>query len=529
MAVLYQKYRPQRFAEVIGQEGIVRALQNAAKAGSLAHAYLFTGSRGIGKTTIARLVAKAANCPNIKDGDPCGKCEVCTAIANDNFLDVIEIDAASHTGVDNVRELIEHVAFKPAHGKSKVFIIDEVHMLSKAAFNALLKTLEEPPEHAMFILATTDIEKVPDTIVSRTQRFDFRKITPEAMLGALENITKAEKIKLPDGALQLIIQNSEGGMRDALSLLDTVASFGSSASTEEVRSLLGLTSVASIEQLVNLIAIHQASDIPAFFDNLNSQGADFTVFNKNLLEYLRLMLVAKVTNAVPVNALLDEQQHAPLQTSADRMSMPQLLFVIRLFLRSYKEIGQSPSPELPLLLASVEASLHGTVATAQAPATVAKSAPVKVEAPQNKPAGSTNVVQTVIEIPAEVAAPIATATVNDSDVEVEITHEQVVAWWPDVVTRIKTINSPLATLLKNSPLQDTVGSKVTIGVKYLFHKEHLENTKNIGLILETLRSVSGQPLTFRAVIAKEKDEPALAQTVDALGDAIKIFGGELVE
>ncbi len=527
MAVLYQKYRPQRFSEVVGQDGIVRALQNAAKAGTLAHAYLFTGSRGIGKTTIARLVAKAANCPNIKDGDPCGKCDVCMAIANDNFLDVIEIDAASHTGVDNVRDLIEHVAFKPTSGRMKVFIIDEVHMLSKAAFNALLKTLEEPPAHAMFILATTDIEKVPDTIISRTQRFDFRKITPEAMLGFLEGIVKAEKIKLPEGTLQLIVTNSEGGMRDALSLLDTVASFGATTSAEEVRSLLGLTSVSAVEELIGLIATHVPSNIPAFFDNLISQGADFTVFNKNVLEYLRIMLVAKVTNTVPANALLDETHHAALQTSADRMSMPQLLFVIRLFLRSYKEIGQSPSPELPLLLASVEASLHGTAAAT--PAVVQQPAAFKAPKPISSSAPP-NIETAKLETPVLAKPePVAAAEMAEPNVNAEINHEQVVGWWPEVVQRVKTINSPLATLLRNSPLQETVGDRVTIGVKYLFHKEHLENTKNMTLVLDTLQSVSGQPLRFRAVIVKTQDEPALAQTVDALGDAIKIFGGELVE
>ncbi len=525
MAVLYQKYRPQRFSEVVGQEGIVRALQNAAKAGTLAHAYLFTGSRGIGKTTIARLVAKAANCPNIKDGDPCGKCESCLAIAADNFLDVIEIDAASHTGVDNVRDLIEHVQFKPSHGRMKVFIIDEVHMLSKAAFNALLKTLEEPPAHAMFILATTDIEKVPDTIISRTQRFDFRKITPESMLEALKRISKAEKMKLADGTLQLIVSNSEGGMRDALSLLDTVASFGSTASVEEVRSLLGLSSIGVVEELMSLVAGHQASDIPPFIENLNNQGTDFTAFNRNVLEYLRLVLVAKVTKAVPTNALLDKTHYESLQTTAEQMAMPQLLFVIRLFLRSYKELGQSPSPELPLLLAGIEASLHGT--TVNNPAPLAKPA-TALDINPAKPATSASIESAVLILPPEEKVETVAAANTESS-GADITHEQVEAWWKDLVQHIKPLNSPLATLLKNSPLQETVGTRVTIGVKYLFHKEHLENTKNMALILETLETVSGQPLAFRVIIAKNKDEPALAQTVDALGDAIKIFGGELVE
>nr|MDQ3018408.1 DNA polymerase III subunit gamma/tau [bacterium] len=300
MAVLYQKYRPQRFAEVVGQDGIVRTLRNAARNNQLAHAYLFTGSRGIGKTTLARLIAKAANCQNLDDGDPCGTCNPCLAITAGNFLDVVEIDAASHTGVDNVRELIEHVQFKPSHGRMKVFIVDEVHMLSKAAFNALLKTLEEPPSHAMFILATTDIEKVPDTIISRTQRFDYRKISNEHMLAALKKIAEAEQLQLPDGTLKLVIANAEGGMRDALSLLDTVASLGGTITIEDVRMLLGLTSTAVVEELVGYIELHNAAKIPEFIEAQTVVGSDFVVFNRHVLEYLRQMLVAKITSVVPV-------------------------------------------------------------------------------------------------------------------------------------------------------------------------------------------------------------------------------------
>ncbi len=521
MAVLYQKYRPEVWASVIGQGPIVRTLQNAATAGQLAHAYLLTGSRGIGKTTIARIIAKAANCLNLKAGEPCGKCDICTAISDGNFLDVIEIDAASHTGVDNVRELIEHVQFKPSRGKTKVFIIDEVHMLSKAAFNALLKTLEEPPVHAMFILATTDLSKVPDTIVSRTQRFDFRRITPADMTLALEAIVKTEKIKIPDGTIQAIVENSEGGMRDALSLLDTAASLGKGATADEVRALLGLTPIAVVEELITSIADKNSAGIPDFFAEQVSRGLDFTIFNRGILEYLRQVLITKLTG----KAGLPDQKEA-LEAHSAKFTVPELMRVIRLFLRSYKEIGQAPSAELPLLLASVEASL-GSGGPAPAPAPAVIPAPIKLA---QKPVEPTLV---VTEQVAAVTTPIPEPElVMSGDFDHDVTREQAQAWWPQVAQHIKTINSPLSTLLKNSPIHSVANGVITIGVKYLFHKENLDAHKNSMLVQETIMKVSGKHLLFKTTIDKAipaAEEPEMAHTVDALSDALTIFGGELIE
>lgn len=523
MAVLYQKYRPLRFAEVIGQDGVIRTLLNASKAGELAHAYLFTGSRGVGKTTLARLVAKAANCQNLKDGDPCGVCDICSAIAAGNFLDVVEIDAASHTGVDNIRELIEHVQFRPSQGKFKVFIIDEVHMLSKAAFNALLKTLEEPPAHVIFILATTDIEKVPETIISRTQRFDFRKITPEVMRVAIEKIAKKEKIHLPEGALELIIVNSEGAMRDALSLLGTISALGGKATSEEVRTLLGFTTITAIEELMGHIVTAEPTKIPDFFEAQNSQGIDFAVFNRNVLEYLRLMLVYKVTAQSGVTGILDAKQFETLTGLTNQLNIQQLLFVIRLFLRSYKEINQAPLPDLPMLMSAIEASVYfsgNSPQTITQSSTQTKPAPSPVIKSSSKEEPQVN--QAVIETPQQ---NIAETTTPDSDV----TKQEVLVWWPEVIQHIKTVNSPLATLLKNSPLQDVSKGIILIEVRYLFHKENLENTKHLALILETINRISGKHLQFRCVIVKDSQAETIPETAELLTDAIKIFGGELVE
>lgn len=541
MAVLYQKYRPQTFAEVVGQEPIVQTLQNAAKAGELAHAYLFTGSRGVGKTTIARLLAKAANCPKVKNGDPCGKCEVCVGIASGTNLDVIEIDAASHTGVDNVRELIEHAQFKPTSLQSKVFIIDEIHMLSKAAFNALLKTLEEPPSHAMFILATTDIEKVPETIVSRTQRFDFKRIPQDSMAKTLASIAKDQKLKLADGVVEAVIAQSEGSMRDALSRLGMLASLGSNVGLEDAQRLLGVTPIESVQDLLAKIIKKEASSFPEYFEQTFAGGADPVAFNRSVLEYLRLLLNAKLTgnSEIKLSGLQTKQQQQTFASQVQELSLQQLMLIIRLFLRSYKELNNAALPDLPLLLAAIEASMGGQTA-ASAPVQVASnsSAKANIQATNSQPLSSHSD-KTTVE--AKSAAPIKTAVqtksasedIENENLDTSMTLSELQMHWPNIVSHVKTENSPIATLLKNSPISELKDGKITIEVKYLFHKEHIDNKKHQAVIMEAIQSVSGKRLGVRAVIVNNDRVPGGLNQVDsigdALGDALKVFGGELVE
>ncbi len=504
MAVFYQTYRPQNFSEVIGQESIVKALQQASSSGKLGHAYLFTGSRGIGKTTLARILAKAANCQKLANGDPCGKCDSCSAISKGSFLDCVEIDAASHTGVDNIRELIDTIAFQPSIGTTKVFIIDEVHMLSKPAFNALLKTLEEPPSHVMFILATTDIEKVPETIVSRTQRFDFRKITAEQIKKALQKIVKKEKLDLPDHALDIIVENSEGGLRDALSQLSMIMHLNKDVAEEDVHVLLGTTSTATVEELLLIIASGQSNLLPAFFAKQTELNFDATSFTRKVLSYLQQIMEARLTN----------NNFAKSELAA-QFSLPQVLNVIRLFLRAYKEIDRSLSPELPLLLASIEAALYMSGGNMNSTGT---DGSVKQESktPDNP------VVKMVLEPEVAVAEQVSGSELN-------LSLEEVSGWWHEVVTEVKKVNSPLATLLKNSPLYEVAGNRISLAVKYLFHKEHLENVKNRTLVSTILSKRAGGPVEFRAVLSKESVGEKITDTATAVSDALKIFGGELVE
>ncbi len=260
------KYRPQRFSEIVGQEAIAETLKNAVKTSRVAHAYIFAGPRGVGKTSTARILAKALNCENVSHGEPCGSCSACRQISSGNYPDVIEIDAASNRGIDQIRELRENVYYAPVKGKWKVYIIDEFHMLTKEAFNALLKTLEEPPEHVVFILATTEIDKIPPTILSRCQRFLFRKIPQEKIIKALLDICKKEKISCDEESLKLIAAASEGCLRDAESLLDqAVALCGESLSAKKISEFLGILSKS---ELLSILRLSFEGDYRKLFDKL---------------------------------------------------------------------------------------------------------------------------------------------------------------------------------------------------------------------------------------------------------------------
>ena len=297
---LYRKFRPDNFDDVKGQEHIVTTLRNQIRANRLGHAYLFTGTRGTGKTTVAKILAKAVNCENPVDGNPCGECAACRNIAGGASMNVIEIDAASNNGVDNIREIVEEVSYSPAEGRYKVYIIDEVHMLSIGAFNALLKTLEEPPSYVIFILATTEVHKIPITILSRCQRYDFRRITIDTIAGRLRELMDVEQVQIEEKALRYVAKLADGSMRDGLSLLDQCIAFlfGQELTYDKVLDVLGAVDTEVFGRLFRSILKADVLSCIHVLEEVVMQGRELSQFVADFTWYLRNLMLAKATDDI---------------------------------------------------------------------------------------------------------------------------------------------------------------------------------------------------------------------------------------
>ena len=353
--VLARKYRPQTFEEVVGQEGVTTTLRNALASGRVAHAYLFSGPRGVGKTTTARLLAKALNCDRGPTPDPCNACQFCTSITNGDDLDVIEIDAASNTSVDDVRVLRDNVRFAPARARYKVYIIDEVHMLSRSAFNAFLKTLEEPPPHVKFIFCTTEPHRLPDTIHSRCQRFDFRRISTADIVRRLRQLCAQEKTEADDAAMYLIARSTKGGMRDAETLLDQLTSYGGGRVTaQNVEEALGALPRRDIFALLDHLAARKADAALAIIHRALQDGKDTESLLNQLIDHVRSLLLLGVCG--PQAGLLDEtpEDIKELDRQRQRFTPDALLYMSQVLWDTLRKVKESAQSRLPIELAVVK-------------------------------------------------------------------------------------------------------------------------------------------------------------------------------
>lgn len=509
MSTLYRKYRPQTFAEAFGQSHIKLTLEQEIKTNKVAHAYLFCGPRAVGKTTLARILTKALNCTNRKEheAEPCNECASCLDITSGRSLDVLEMDAASQTGVDNVREnIIAATRLAPSKEKYKVFIIDEVHMLSTSSFNALLKTLEEPPAYVVFILCTTEINKVPSTIISRCQRFDFKRISIGDQVKKLEYIARLEKIQVEKNILEEIARHSGGHMRDAESIFGQIISAGGKEITWETAGLVIPRS--DLSEAAKLIACLVQKD-PAggigLVNNLIDNGVDLKTFLIDTIEMLRKMLIFKINPmlAEKISIEFGESLEEKITKIGEGTTAENLAAMIERLNRAKNELSSSNIIQLPVELAIVEltSSLNLTPAannfnfskpTPTAPATFKPSFVPAAKANPVAPAAPTK-----SEAPTVIASP---AIVSDTNIPAVISLEQILAKWVEFLARVKTYNHSLSFVINSCRPFKVQGNVLTLVFKYKLHRDRL-NDKNIKVTAEqAFTEVYGVPVIFMAEI-----------------------------
>lgn len=507
MAVIYRKYRPQAFEDLTGQEHVRKILMEQIVRGTVAHAYLFTGQRGVGKTTSARLLAKAINCTSRKKevAEPCGACDSCVLITDGRALDVVEIDAASHTGVDNIREtVIETARFAPTQLAHKVFIIDEVHMLSGGAWNALLKIVEEPPKHVVFILATTEVHKVPATILSRCQRFDFKRVPIPLIVDRLRGIARAEDVVIEDAVLTQIARLAEGGLRDAETLLGQIMALGlKTVSAEEASLVIPVSAVPRVMEFLDAIRENSTARALQVVQSLVADGFDLYQFGREAIEAVRQLMIMGITKSPASVIEFDETTAAKLAELTEQISLQKIHWMLEVLNRRVPEIKHSSIVQLPLELVVFEVCLPES----DRRLTVA-SPPVV-----------THTVDPVSDVVTAIMGPAPEINIASDD---EGFLREVQSRWSSILGKVAEKNPSLPFALQQSePVSVNTGT-LAIGVRYPFHRDKVNEEKN-RLILESLLTAEfGRSIRIEGVVLPKKESDGL---VDA---ALSVFGGTVL-
>ncbi len=542
---LYRQWRPLKFEQVVGQEAVVRTLRRQVETGRIAHAYLLCGCRGTGKTSIAKILSRAVNCQHPDHGDPCGECEPCRAILSESTLDVLELDAASNNSVDNVRELLEQVRYPAQVGKYKVYIIDEVHMLSQAAFNALLKTLEEPPAHVVFILATTEPQKIPATILSRVQRYDFGRIPAPLIISRMEEALAGLNLTAEPEALQMVARAAEGAMRDAFSILDMCISAAQNGvlTAATVRDVLGASDRDFLFAFADKLAEEDSAGVMAQIDVLMRAGREPQVFLREMSRHMRALLTVKAVreNAASLLEITDEDEKR-YRAQAETFTQERLLRITEGFLRAEGEMRYASSPRIGLEITALEAcmSAHGDdmpalleriaelEAKLKALSTALETGKIAVVAPRK-----TDKTESVEESKSEARSATGKTSSQRTQPAPEAAPADAKEIWSQTLQLLAKTEPPLFGLLKNERFLGESGGICRVQVAFArkdFSLGRLNDAKRRETIAKALTETAGRPLQFEAVLEgsaeTKRAEDLREENAETL---ISSFGRDMVQ